>query len=103
MLTKKQYKYLTRAACSLLVAFSMLAFAGTADAAVELSKADSKCLMCHKSKGLKKTLDNGERMSLHVAGDDFAGSVHGGISVDRCPLDNHRPVVENTAAKIPIN
>ena len=44
----------------------------------EPSEAVAYCLACHEDEGLTMTLDDGEEMSLHVAADALAGSVHAG-------------------------
>jgi len=60
----------------------MAAEPGTAGktAAVDL---DKKCLKCH-SKNRKKTMEDGEVLSLHVAKVDYANSVHGEIGCTSC-------------------
>jgi hypothetical protein len=58
------------------IALSMAPFTAAAAAAGPLSDADTACLGCHSIEGLEKTLDNGEKLPLHVPGEGFAGSVH---------------------------
>jgi hypothetical protein len=55
---------------------SLASFAAAGAAAGPLSEADTACLGCHSIEGLKKPLDSGETLSLHVSGEAFAGSVH---------------------------
>jgi hypothetical protein len=74
---------------SLLIAAALVAAAPAAGAATtheELSQPDLKCLKCH-SKGLKKALEDGERMSLRVEADHFAQSVHTVIGCTGCHRD----------------
>ena len=47
---------------------------------------DAKCLTCHSMK-LKKTLGNGEKLSLRVSAADYSESVHGGIGCTSCHQD----------------
>lgn len=47
------------------------------------SEGDSKCLKCHSRK-LKKSLEDGEKLSLHVAKAEYANSVHGDIGCTSC-------------------
>ena len=49
-----------------------------------LSEADTACLGCHAIEGLQKALDNGETLSLHVAGEGFASSVHRAFGCASC-------------------
>jgi hypothetical protein len=51
-----------------------------------LTADDAKCLKCH-SKQLKKSMDDGAKMSLHVAELDFADSVHSRIGCTACHQD----------------
>ena len=51
-----------------------------------MSADDAKCLKCH-SKKLKKSLEDGEKLSLHVATADFTESVHSGIGCNGCHND----------------
>jgi len=43
----------------------------------------AKCLKCH-SKGMKKSMEDGEKLSLHVSADDFSASAHGAIGCTGC-------------------
>jgi hypothetical protein len=58
-----------------------------------LSDDDKKCLGCHSTEGLSKSLANGETLSLHVRGAEFAKSVHRAIGCAGChgdvDLKNH--------------
>lgn len=47
---------------------------------------DQKCVKCH-SKNLKKSLEDGEKLSLHVAVADFQDSVHNVIGCTGCHRD----------------
>ncbi len=60
---------------------SMPTFAGIDKGA--MSDGDAKCLKCH-SKKLKKSLEDGAKLSLHVAVDDFSDSVHSAIGCTSC-------------------
>jgi len=74
---------------SLLFAVALLAAAPAAcwaEQHEEVSNPDAKCLKCH-SKKLKKSLEDGEKLSLHVATADFADSVHSGIGCTGCHED----------------
>jgi predicted CXXCH cytochrome family protein len=42
------------------------------------------CLTCHSSKGISKTLENKEILSLYIEKDDFAKSVHNSIGCNGC-------------------
>ena len=57
----------------LLGLLSLSARAGDAD----MSKETKACLDCHNKKGQVKKLDNGETLSLYIAADKFAHSMHG--------------------------
>jgi len=52
----------------------------------EVSNPDLKCLKCH-SKNLKKTLEDGEKMSLRIEVADFEKSVHQVIGCTGCHRD----------------
>jgi len=69
-----------------VVAIIMVA-AGTPASAGSLSKADQQCLTCHQTEGMNKPLANGEMLSLHIAGDTFAKSVHGMFGCAACHSD----------------
>jgi len=51
-----------------------------------VSADDAKCLKCH-SKQMKKSMDDGAKMSLHVTASDFADSVHSAIGCTSCHRD----------------
>lgn len=53
----------------------------------KLSDGDKTCLACHGSDGLKKDLGGGKLLSLHVAGEGFAKSVHSVIGCASCHAD----------------
>ena len=52
-----------------------------------LSQADQQCMACHSMKGLSKSLDDGESLSLHVPGEEFAASVHAAFGCAACHAD----------------
>ena len=60
------------------------------------STLDRQCLGCHSAKGLEMKLANGEKLSLHVDGREFAKSVHNKIGCAVChantSFENHPPV-----------
>jgi len=60
-----------------------------ADHHEEVSNPDLKCLKCH-SRNLKKTLEDGEKMSLKIEVADFEKSVHRVIGCTGC----HRDIVK---------
>jgi nitrate/TMAO reductase-like tetraheme cytochrome c subunit len=69
-----------------VLAVSLMLFPVAASATVSDKPAlegDAKCMKCH-SKNLKKKLEDGERLSLHVAQSDFEESVHGTIGCTGC-------------------
>jgi len=66
-------------------AITTLAAAG--DPAASLPDADQQCLGCHSSEGLTKRAANGDTLSLHVAGDAFARSVHKAMGCAACHSD----------------
>jgi len=88
---------------SVLVAIALLVMAPAAALATAGEvDADAKCLKCH-SKKLKKTLEDGETLSLQIAADPFSTSVHRVIGCTGChrdvpkgkhpsrePISNHR-------------
>ncbi len=55
-----------------------------APAATALADEDRACLECHAKPQLEKSLGNGEKLSLHVAGKSFAQSVHGNEGCAAC-------------------
>jgi hypothetical protein len=74
---------------SLLLAIALLAMASPASAAEDhevVSNPDLKCLKCH-SKSLKKSLEDGTKMSLHIEATDFEKSVHQVIGCTGCHRD----------------
>jgi len=74
---------------SLLLAIALVAMAPAVSAAEEyeeVSNPDLKCLKCH-SKNLKKTLEDGEKMSLRIEVPDFETSVHRVIGCTGCHRD----------------
>jgi hypothetical protein len=64
------------------LALSWALFAGSLPAAAagsavdSLPEADRQCLGCHATEGMKKDLQDGGTLSLHVSGDEYARSVH---------------------------
>lgn len=72
------------AASLVLVAGRFAAAAGEADS---LSEPDQQCLGCHSGEGLKKTLADGDTLSLRVQGEAFARSVHKAIGCAGCHGD----------------
>ena len=50
----------------------------------ELSKETMACLKCHDKESLEKTLDNQEKLSLHVSTSAFAASMHGKTDCEDC-------------------
>jgi hypothetical protein len=74
---------------NLLFAVALLAAAPAAswaDDSEAVSNPDAKCLKCH-SKGLKKKLEDGEKMSLKVNVAHFEESVHSVIGCTGCHRD----------------
>ena len=74
---------------SLVIAAALWAAApavGLAEHHEEVSNPDVKCLKCH-SKGLKKKLEDGEKMSLKVNVEHFENSVHSVIGCTGCHRD----------------
>ena len=74
------------AAAALALAFSLVSgpvhAADPADA--KLSKEDQACLECHAKPGTRKTLANGETLSLYIAADAFAASKHAREGCEGC-------------------
>lgn len=64
---------------------------------------DQLCLGCHGMAGLEKPLSSGETLSLHVAGDTFAQSVHSALGCKGCHTDinlaSHPPASNSIASK----
>jgi hypothetical protein len=74
---------------ALLLAIAVLAMApavGVAQDSEDFSNPDLKCLKCH-TKNLKKTLEDGERMSLQIEAAGFEKSVHRVIGCTGCHRD----------------
>jgi hypothetical protein len=67
-----------------------------------LSQLDQQCLSCHSAKGLEMKLANGETLSMHVEGAEFAKSVHNKIGCAVChastSFENHPPVKTKIAS-----
>jgi hypothetical protein len=82
MTTRATLGFVLLAAACLAVAPA----AGLAGPQADASDPDAKCLKCH-SKGLKKTLEDGERMSLKVDAAHFEQSVHSVIGCTGCHRD----------------
>jgi hypothetical protein len=59
---------------------------GLADEQPGAANPDAKCLKCH-SKGLKKKLDDGEKLSLKIDSSHFEDSVHSVIGCTGCHRD----------------
>ena len=53
------------------------------DQQVSAQESNAKCLKCH-SKNMKKSLEDGEKLSLHVAQGELTNSAHGDISCTSC-------------------
>lgn len=69
------------------VSIALVASAGMGASAAGLSQEDQKCLACHGSAGMEKPLADGETLSLHIQGDNFANSVHRIIGCAGCHSD----------------
>ena len=52
-----------------------------------LTDADKTCLGCHGTEGMSKDLGDGKTLSLHVAGNGFAKSVHRPLGCAGCHAD----------------
>ena len=67
-------------AAALVLSLALLAAslpgAAAASAVDSLPEADQQCLGCHATEGMKKDLQDGEALSLHVPGEAYAKSVH---------------------------
>ncbi len=86
----KQDRARMRVAVSAAAALALLlAVAPPAHAADEKPSppAGQRCLACHGSAGMEKTLGDGDKLSLHVDGDAFAKSVHANIGCTGCHSD----------------
>ena len=67
-----------------LAAIALLISPAAVTLAAESTHAsDGKCLKCH-SRALKKSLENGEKLSLQVTAVHFEESVHAGIGCVGC-------------------
>lgn len=63
-------------------------FASPARAADDAAASpDQQCLGCHGTEGMTKTLPDGGTLALHVPGELFAKSVHGGFGCSTCHAD----------------
>jgi predicted CXXCH cytochrome family protein len=49
--------------------------------------ADERCLTCHSMAGLSKTLGDGDKLSLHIAADEWSDSVHSMMGCNMCHRD----------------
>lgn len=76
---------------ALVVPLSFGAFVSAAAAADKPSGGpsdeDKRCQSCHSSEGLKKSLSDGDTLSLHIPSEDFAKSVHVAIGCGGCHSD----------------
>lgn len=87
--TRRDTRGVIRASAALLISLvipGVLLLASPAEAGTASEpgvKSDIKCLKCH-SKNRKKTLEDGEELSLHVAKAEYANSVHGEIGCTAC-------------------
>lgn len=67
-----------------------------------LSAPDQQCIACHGAPKLEKKLQNGDMLSLHIAGPAFAKSVHNALGCASCHADttltNHPPVKKKIAS-----
>ncbi len=76
-----------RAIHALLIG-AVLTFTGvTSAASASPSETDQKCLTCHGTSGVEKTLADGSALSLDVDGDHFAPSVHAELGCAGCHAD----------------
>lgn len=73
-----------------LICIAVCLLASQAQAATPAQDKNAKCLSCHSMK-LKKSLANGEKLSLQVSGDSYAESVHGKFACASC----HRNVTRS--------
>jgi hypothetical protein len=72
---------------SLVTATALLfAMPAVAAAGADAPDPDAKCLKCH-SKKLKKTLEDGQKLSLQVLAADFEDSAHSAIGCTGCHRD----------------
>jgi len=73
-------------AIAAVMAVSLLLITAAASASVSETPAvanNAKCLKCH-AKNLTKSLEDGDKLSLHVAESEFSDSVHGKIGCTGC-------------------
>lgn len=71
------------------------------DAQAAVSAGDEKCLTCHSMTGLNKSLGNGDKLSLHVAKEDWSESVHSMMGCKSCHRDvdpAQHPSMKNIAS-----
>jgi hypothetical protein len=85
-----------RGAIGAAVAAAVLALCGMTVSA-SAAEGDARCLTCHGVPGLTKQLADGGNLSLHIAGNEFAQSVHSAIGCTGCHSDidpaHHPPAV----------
>jgi len=68
-----------------MAALALLGWRADARADVsDLSEEDQACLKCHDRPDLTKTLENGEKFSLHISGKAYAESMHNETSCEDC-------------------
>lgn len=70
----------------LIAIFMLLPRMAWAGGALDSDEA-KMCMGCHSIPGMVKTLKNSEKLSVHLQGKDFAGSVHGFLSCTNCHTD----------------
>jgi len=97
---------------SLLLAIALQAMAFPANAAENdeaVANPDLKCLKCH-SKSLKKSLEDGTKMSLHIEATEFEESVHQVIGCTGCHRDvpkskhpSRKPIASQRAFSVEAN
>ncbi len=73
--------------CMIALAFSILGTPSARAENVALSKETKTCLECHDQPGQEKKLKNGEKLSLHVSGKEFAKSMHSATGCESCHSD----------------
>lgn len=74
---------------NLAVAFFIFFIAGSlpVQAGNALSQDDKNCLECHSQEKFEKQMANGEKLSLHIPGKEFAASVHSPVGCAGCHSD----------------
>jgi hypothetical protein len=77
---------LAAAALTLLAAMPPALAQNSASAAAG-QPSDTRCLGCHGSPGMEKTLGDGGTLKLHIPGDTFAKSVHSAVGCAGCHSD----------------